>query len=310
MKGKCNCEGSKSSHSSRSSSSCSRSSDSCSVMSCGGKGNNVCEDDACETGKFALLMLDLLLNASLNEVDPGILQGPAIVQAIDSDYGTIITKKADLVVGNTYYVVSNGEVLYYFNETPQISFPGWQTSAIPFVYTAGLATTIFGDFNSTDILGDFFSIVAYIIDRINKLCLPCCVKEKITSAVMAYVDNKLVPVNGDSQQAGLKIVSNQPFTSFCNNNKVPNCGPIYVYNWLPNDNDQEDILEANRYNVVMQFLNMVQFYLRSYFSTRCCCRDAHDRECDCKITYGDVCEFVFGRICVIDKVVPGEDRLD
>jgi len=216
----------------------------------------------------------------------------------------------------------------FYNTPDPNSLQEWINAMVAtsysFVYTAELASTDFGNANSTNKLGEFLSLVGYIIDRINKLCLPCCIKEKITTAIMDYVTNNLSPIDGDGAPGALQSFGTQHFYNFCDNNNVPKCGPIYVTYYtvsalndvFPSDiaaiqgvpdingnpaSDQQTITNfANTNNYVIQFLNIAQFYLKSYFATKCCCGESHDL-CDCKLKYYEVCQFVFGRLCVIER---------
>ena len=269
-----------------------------STKSCHKQNNDDC-CNTCDIGKFVYVMLGTFLGNGGSGVSgdyPQVWDVNGIAQ----------TTSNDLVLNETYYVV--------FSEPDIINAPpasSWQDDAYAFVWSEQLNMTIFGNPESTNALAEYVALVGYINDRINELCLPCCVKEKIVSAITAYVNNQLSPLDGDALNGGnfnQTLLQNQQFTTFCDDDIVPKCGPIYVANIIRNGrlvalgggagvgsgNSQTNV------NYIMQFLNMVQFYLRSYYSTKCCCDESHVSECKCKPTYADVCQYVFGRICVID----------
>jgi len=309
----------------RSSSSCTSSSGS--TKTCYKHERTPCCEDQCTIGQFAINYLESMLGLLIKEDGTVIrgankIEGPRIVDA----NGHIIINKSELVLGQTYYVVRSEEILtgLYTNgvESPdpvllQQTIDAMLATSYVFTYTYELASVDFGNANSVNKLGEYLSLVGYVLDRINKLCLPCCVKEKITNAVMAYVTNNLAPIDGDGMPGTLPSLSAQPSNSFCNDTNIPACGPIYVTYYSVSeivedisdiaaiqgteDLEKDTVTEyANSNNYVMNFLNMVQFYLRSLISTKCCCGEDHN-SCDCKIKYHEVCQFVFGRFCVIER---------
>ena len=143
-------------------------------------------------------------------------------------------------------------------------------------------------------------MVGYIIDRVSNLCIPCCVKEKINNAIITYANNILAPI---SDNIGL-FANTEVFTSFCDtSDEMPKYGPIYIANIVVVD---ENGIPINTLvpNSIIDVLQMIKFYIRSYFSTRCCCRIKHPCVCSCNMTYNDACKFVFGRFCVVDIKIP------
>ena len=319
----------------KSSSSCTSSSGS--TKTCYKHERTPCCEDQCTIGQFAINYLESMLGPLIDENGIAIratarIEGPRIVDA----NGHIIINKYELVLGQTYYVVRSEDILsgLYVSGVSNPDAAALQSfidymlaTSYVFTYTYELASVDFGNANSVNKLGEYLSLVGYVLDRINKLCLPCCVKEKITNTVMAYVTNNLAPIDGDGMPGTLPALSAQPGNLFCNDTNIPACGPIYVtyYSVSSSDNDTfpDDIYAiqgtpfpipekydndisayvtdyANSNNYVMNFLNIVQFYLRSLISTKCCCGEDHS-SCDCKIKYHEVCQFVFGRFCVIER---------
>ena len=67
-----------------------------------------------------------------------------------------------------------------------------------------------------------------------------------------------------------------PFTSFCDSTPdIPKCGPIYVANIVLVNPDgtpatNVGINSASNINPIVAALQMVKFYVRSYFSIVCC----------------------------------------
>lgn len=298
-----------------------------------------CCDDQCSIGRFAINCLENMLGPLRLEDGSVIIpnasdiriEGPRIVDA----NGHIIINKSELVIGQTYYIVVSENILssLYLNGVDVPNSDIFQndietmiaTSSV-FTYSAELASVDFGNANSVNKLGEYLSIVEYVIDRINKLCLPCCTKQKITDSIMAYVTNILTPVDGDGSSGVLFGSSTQNFNIFCEDNNIPNCGPIYVtyykavnFSNIPSDiegiqyvtdpldgqftTERQHVMDyVNNNNYVMNFLNMAQFYLKSLFTTKCCCGENHVA-CECNIKYSDICQFVFGRFCVTERKV-------
>jgi hypothetical protein len=95
-------------------------------------------------------------------------------------------------------------------------------------------------------------------------------------------------------------LSNNTFIAFCGTETsvIPLTGPIYVaHNIADTEGGKNDPL-CKTLNYVMDFLQFVQLKLRIAFSGRCCCDDRHATCTD--VSYADICNFVFGRICVIE----------
>lgn len=257
-----------------------------------------CVDKTCQFGQFTLGYLYYLLNNGINE------NFPAIASENTDGSANIIISPTDLISCQTYYILST--------EPEQ----NWIQISFPFVYTEVLSTQVYGYF-SVDMMGDYFKLVAYMIDRINNLCLPCCVKQKITDNIVAYVDNQINPNYSDSDNNNdvislpqiISMISEsvdivQQTDSLCDNdNSLANCGSIYVANYVVPAGitlSQSLSYVLNLFNFVMNLLTITQYYLRTFFPVRCCCTESHNASCDCNLNYRDACQFVFGKICVID----------
>lgn len=257
-----------------------------STRSCKNSNDNDC-CNTCDMGKFTYVMLGTFLDNGNSGVSGG-----SYPQIWDIN-GNEQTSINDLIPNDTYYVV--------FQEPSYVNLPPstiWQNDSYAFVWSEQLNITVFGNPTSSNIINEYVALVGYINDRISNLCLPCCVKEKIIMAVTSYVDKQLAPINGENLVGNQLFL--QQFTAFCDDDLIPKCGPIYVYHAVASDISAFIEFDSVDVNFVMQFLSMVQFYLRSYYSTKCCCDQSHVIECKCKQQYADVCQFVFGRICVID----------
>lgn len=268
---------------------CNKNSSTSSTCSCQNDNNDCCQ--SCDIGKFTYIMISTFLQNGSSGVSGD------YPQIWDSN-GDAIQSPDNLVLNDTYYVV--------FSHPDMASLPpsiDWQRTAYAFIWSCQMNITVFGDPQSTDPIGQFTTLVGYINDRIYELCLPCCIKDKMVSAIVAYVNNQLVPNDGDNAINGdlLHFAGQQQFNGFCNDLcLIPKCGPIYVYHAVIQNNSPFIQTQNANINYVMQFLNMAQFYLRSYYSTKCCCDENHIVECKCKTKYLDVCNYVFSRICVID----------
>lgn len=138
---------------------------------------------------------------------------------------------------------------------------------------------------------DLLLIVEYITTRINDLCLSdnikCFVNSKIVGAFEKFQScnrgkcNKRVEddckckfdFGTDTDNCGCNKNKNE-FFSLCNGEQFPECGAIYLSN-------------EKR---LLQFLIYAKFLLRSSFI----------RSCDCELTFKEVCEYVFGRFCILN----------
>jgi len=261
-----------------------------------------CVDTSCDFGKMSLsLLLTFLEFGNLNEVYPYI----AAFDPLNPYIPKILTDRSQLELCQTYYIVFK-----QISSDPQL--PLWTEFQYSFVYTENLSSTVYG-WLSGDMLNEYMSLSGYMIDRINQLCIPCCVKQKITDAIVEYVNNILNPIDNNNNNniplsdffgVFASILGQPKVESICDNNTVnSNCGAIYIANFtISAELNIPGIafLLTNYYNVTMNLLNTIQFYLRTYFSTKCCCNESHDVECNCELKYRDACQFVFSKLCVID----------
>lgn len=264
------------------------------------RANICCDENTCNIVKHTVSeeqdianMINALLENFNNSSSGSIL--------IDTDAGASggmigITGTTDLIDGHTYYIISSSQY-NYGDPLPK--------DAVKFVYHSPLDITIIGDPRQPLNINQLFALVGYIIDRVSNLCVPCCVKEKINNAIIAYSNNILSPIDNDNV---VNIGSNafnfgdptSTFTSFCDpKDDISKCGPIYIANTVLVNSDGTPNNTVVR-NPIIDALQMMKFYIRSYFSLRCCCKSKHSNICACNMTYNDACKFVFGRFCVVD----------
>lgn len=116
---------------------------------------------------------------------------------------------------------------------------------------------------------DLLLIVEYLVKRINELCIPEVAKigiiDKLVCAFHKIHDDDYYGADNNFQVG-------KDF-SFCEDSKIPNCGPIYI---------ADD-------RILIHLLTYAQFLLRSFFTN----------SCDCDLTFEHACKFVFGRFCVV-----------
>lgn len=269
--------------------------------------NTSCDETACnmvrhtvsEEQDIQTMITDLLINFNQSIVGPVLIDVDINhnMEPIGPSGSTAATILAALVDGHMYYIVNSDQ---YVQGNPLPS------GAVPFTYHSPLDVTIIGDPRQTQNLGQLFALLGYIVDRISNLCVPCCVKEKINNAIIAYADSVLNPTDGSTGYNPIGLESFQPFTSFCDpTDEIPKCGPIYIANIVYVDNNGNPVNPpTSQSTTIMSQLQVIKFYIRSYFSTKCCCRSNHPCICNCNMTYNDACKFVFGRLCVVDiKVI-------
>lgn len=276
------------------------------------KQEKCCVDTSCDFGKTTLSMLLMFLTNGNNEGNT--FPYVAAFNPNDPEEPIILNDRSQLVIGQTYYIV--------FNNSFVENNPNWTDFTYSFVYTENMSSTVYG-WSSNNMLNEFMSLVNYIIEKINQLCIPCCIKQKITDNVITYVNSVLNPTDGAMLYEGVPVLDlyfanianniGQPkFESICDDGTVNSkCGPIYIANFtLPAnflnsggiDVPSSTYVLTNIFNYTINFLNITQFYLKTYFSTKCCCSGSCDDECECDHTlkYSDACNFVFGRLCVIN----------
>ena len=257
-----------------------------------------CDNNQCEVTKNTLPLLIGLLSGTLT---------------------TILVKPADpnVPVGN-WIQVNNSNIepnqLYFVLPNPTPGQTGQTGSnlntpvqSLPFFFDPSLITNVIGN-PAAQTIDQFLALVGYISDRISCLCLPCCVKSKVIDSINTYVRN-LLNADHDGTNAFMARFANNSFSQFCGNETtyIPLSGPLYVANIIVNQLQDDTKVRCENLNYVVEFLRFVQIKLRIAYSTRCCCNDEHDSG-DCSITYPEVCEFVFGRLCVIDWPVTDCDN--
>lgn len=220
-------------------------------------------------------------------------------------YEYINVTLATLDPSATYYIIPNPQPDY----TGITGVSGPNTDALPSGYfDASVALPFFLDITIfTKIIGyvynqsldQFIALVGYITDRISCLDLTCCVKDKVISDINKYID-QLLGFDEEGNDAFAAKLSNNTFTGFCGaeTSVIPLTGPIFVAHNLANSDGNKDDPECSTLNYVMEFLKFVQLKLRIAYSGRCCCDGRHAACTD--VSYADICNFVFGRICVIE----------
>lgn len=250
-----------------------------------------CDNNQCQVTKNTLPLLIGLLSGNLT----------TILVKVDPDGVTgawIQVNSSNIAPNETYYVYPN-PIVPPNGTTDQSGTELDTTITLPFFLDPSLITNIIGN-PAGQTLDQFLALVGYISDRIGCLCLPCCVKSKVIDSINNYIGNLLNANHNGTNPFTLRFANN-PFSQFCGNERtyIPLSGPIYIANIITNPISNFSLVSCDNLNYVLEFLRFVQVKLRIAYSTRCCCNDEHDSG-DCSITYPEVCDFVFGRLCVID----------
>ena len=188
---------------------------------------------------------------------------------------------------------------------------------LDFVYFENNPNMLIGNPLDDVSIDEILGLIAYINKRIDKLCIPCCTKDKINEAIVNYANGYLV--------TGL---TNQTFTSFCDSDIIPKCGPIYVANVIISDVQQAELQEVidywrnptegdntdyatqinnkiNSIQFIMNLLRIAKYYLKTFINATNCC----DNESNEHVSFEEVCECVFGRFCIVDVSLPAFDLL-
>lgn len=246
-----------------------------------------------------------------------------LADVTDPENATLVYQQSQLIVGHTYMVVT-----FYYGNT-EGDFINAGMTPLSFVYSTPANINLINDPHKDMTADEVIALVSYLNERINCLKVPCCVKQKITDAVMAVLNKFLSPADTGSTNFLMQSLAGQQFTSFCDDhNIIPECGPIYVANTIMNDYqrdsmnqiissenalnffDQAEIDEiANRINnlgFTLNLLRTVQYYLQTYMSTKCCCKKGCE-EGDHNMSASKACKFVFDRFCVVDVPLPYYD---
>lgn len=265
-------------------------------------------DSPVDVPAIAIVLLDApgvgyAPDAPYNPVNGGVGPDPSPTMP------NIITSIAQLTSCHTYYVGIAGYFLggnidstYYLGWASLSSFNqlGASIADLAYTYKTPLiqTLTIVGNPFEPASIDQYLGLFYYIIDKINNLCLPCCIKQKMNDAVINFAITTIAPTDGAEASHARQIFSTISST-FCNKS-LPSCGPIYVANIMTVDaNCQLDATQAQ--NTIIYFLQIIKYYIKANFSTKCCCGN---HEADGNISYRDACECVFGNICVVDFNIP------
>lgn len=238
---------------------------------------------------------------------------------------TLVYDNSQLIVGHTYAI---GVFDYDNSELGDLYII---LTVISFIYSQPSDIQLIGNPLHPVSPDEVIAVVAYLNERINCLNVPCCVKERVTDAIMNYVNKFLNPQDPDGNvNALLSSLAKQEFTSFCDEDIIPECGPIYIANIVMNEWQQEELnytisywagetgsgsdnaatitSRINSLNFIINLLRTAQYYLQTYLSTRCCCSGGC-KEGDKHLSAEKACKFVFGRFCVVDVPLPAFDFL-
>jgi len=129
---------------------------------------------------------------------------------------------------------------------------------------------------------DIIFIFIYVTDKINKLHINSCIKEKIINMIFNNVDNLNTILSG-------KLDMKNPNLS--DNYEIDNDKIYYIPNYV-NQHTNTNIYPLN-------FLLFVRLILHAYYNIGCCCKNCdHIEQMD--IDFYNLCKFVFSNLCVID----------
>lgn len=156
----------------------------------------------------------------------------------------------------------------------------------------------------------FSDILDYIVEKINSLCIPECVKTKIVDSLIEKA-NCLQLQNATTSCSSIDNVGNAVLDgSICSiKSSLPKCGPFYVPNIVnspilcPESCGSSGIaiqVGEITQSIILQVLLAARYILKLNFSLKCKCREQHERDCECDLSFEKVCKIVFGRLCIIN----------
>ncbi|AYV76573.1 MAG: hypothetical protein Terrestrivirus9_10 [Terrestrivirus sp.] len=135
----------------------------------------------------------------------------------------------------------------------------------------------------------FVNVIGYITRRVNDLCLSPCVKAEINKNILSIAlsrfNNLLSPV---ISIGGPVFVD----TNVCSQPDLDKCGYIVV-----------------SAGSALGFLLEIRLIIQSLFADKCNCGDDCERDCDCDLTFCEVCKFVFGKFCIVNDLLVNSDSL-
>ena len=233
-----------------------------------------------------------------------------LVDVTDPIQAYVVYDNSQLIVDNTYNVAE----YEYDGIDPGFTIALTQLS---FVYSGEPEIKLIGNPMNAVSSDEVIAIVAYLNERINCLNVPCCVKERVTGAIMANLNKYLNPQDPDGTvNVLLQDMAKQEFTSFCEDDIIPDCGPIYIANVIINQDQLDELSDytsnervinrINSINFIINIIRTAQYYLQTYMSSRCCCSGGC-KEGDKHLSAQKACKFVFGRFCVVNVPLPALD---
>lgn len=135
----------------------------------------------------------------------------------------------------------------------------------------------------------YVNVIGYITRRVNELCLSPCVKAEINknilSVALASFDNLSSPV---IHIGGPVFVD----TNICSQPDLDKCGYIVV-----------------SAGSALSLLLEIRLIIQSLYADKCNCGDDCERECDCDLTFCDICKFVFGKFCIINDLLNSDEQI-
>lgn len=236
-----------------------------------------------------------------------------LIDITNQNHPIFVYDKSQLIIDHTYNVAI---VQDDFNPIAYITL-----TQLSFIYSGESEIKLLGNPMYALSPDEIIAIVSYLNKRINCLNVPCCVKERVTDAIMAYMNNFLNPQDVGTYNVLLRNAT-QDFTSFCgSDNVIPDCGPIYVANVIISEDQLNELNEddttandgyirvvtrINTINFIINLLRTAQYYLQAFMSSKCCCSGGC-KEGDKYMSAEKACKFVFERFCVVDVPLPALD---
>lgn len=131
--------------------------------------------------------------------------------------------------------------------------------------------------NNIDLTTDVIFLSIYVTDKINKLCISQCIKEKIINTIINKLDLYLN-------------------SKFLNDYKIDNDKIYYIPNYVNTNTNTNTTITISP----LDFLLFVKCTLLAYYSIDCCCENTCMDKTN--IEFDDLCKIVFGNLYVVDVV--------
>jgi hypothetical protein len=135
----------------------------------------------------------------------------------------------------------------------------------------------------------YVNVIGYITRRVNDLCLSPCVKAEINKNILSIALSRFNNLPSPVVSIGSPVFVD---TNVCSQPDLDKCGYI--------------VISAGS---TLSLLLAIRLIIQSLFGDKCNCGDDCERDCDCDLTFCEVCKFVFGKFCVINDLLTNSDSL-